>query len=433
MDMNIKFFGITFFFYCFLLTSVQADDKSGEIKAKVICEQLLASGEYSYSELFSKKFITNIPEDYFKSLMNQVIESVQICSNFELINISQNKFRYKFISKKGRWAQISFSIDKKNKFNSFLVEDVFLSDIQFKNSSQIKEYLKTLPGNISLTLVNFNKDKLHIRGEERIPLASSFKLYVIGALNEFISSGHAEWETTYPITKEWKSLPSGIMHKWEDGKKVSLYEYAHLMIRISDNTATDHLLNIIGENKILEQLKIMENKYFFNNTPFLKTYEMFKLKWALPKEKIREYIDTGVSGKKDILENEIQKLDLKTVGTNGISMNTPSFIDEIEWFGSTNGICRGLRYLENLKDKRIFDILSKSVPFLKMDEKSHWGYAGFKGGSEPGVLVMNYLLKSKSGEFGCLSLSWNNKKNNLNTWIYFDLIKKLLTFSEKLI
>ena len=53
-------------------------------------------------------------------------------------------------------------------------------------------------------------------------------------------------------------------------------------------------------------------------------------------------------------------------------------------------------------------------------------YAGYKGGSEPGVLSMTWLLKNKKAEWFCLSGSWNDEKENLESVKFFTLMQSAL-------
>lgn len=41
-------------------------------------------------------------------------------------------------------------------------------------------------------------------------------------------------------------------------------------------------------------------------------------------------------------------------------------------------------------------------------ERADWSYIGYKGGSEPGVLNLTWLLCDTGGEWRVLSMSWNN-------------------------
>jgi hypothetical protein len=39
---------------------------------------------------------------------------------------------------------------------------------------------------------------------------------------------------------------------------------------------------------------------------------------------------------------------------------------------------------------------------------ANWNYLGFKGGSEPGVINLTWLLTDKAGRDHLLTLGWNN-------------------------
>ena len=47
-------------------------------------------------------------------------------------------------------------------------------------------------------------------------------------------------------------------------------------------------------------------------------------------------------------------------------------------------------------------------PALPESARSDWAYVGFKGGSEPGVLNLSWLLTDKAGQDHVLTMSWNN-------------------------
>jgi hypothetical protein len=53
-------------------------------------------------------------------------------------------------------------------------------------------------------------------------------------------------------------------------------------------------------------------------------------------------------------------------------------------------------------------ILSELV--REVGARDKWQYVGFKGGSEPGVLNMTYLLQSTKGEWYALSVGGNNRQ-----------------------
>jgi hypothetical protein len=49
-----------------------------------------------------------------------------------------------------------------------------------------------------------------------------------------------------------------------------------------------------------------------------------------------------------------------------------------------------------------------------------------KGGSEPGVLNMTYLLQSTKGDWYALSVGWNNQQAPLENQKLFALLQQIL-------
>lgn len=87
------------------------------------------------------------------------------------------------------------------------------------------------------------------------PVGSVFKLYVLGALAQGVRDGRASWDEPLAVRDEWEALPSGRLQDWRAGDELPLVEFADLMISISDNTATDHLIHRLGRGAVHRQLE----------------------------------------------------------------------------------------------------------------------------------------------------------------------------------
>ncbi len=58
-------------------------------------------------------------------------------------------------------------------------------------------------------------------------------------------------------------------------------------------------------------------------------------------------------------------------------------------------------------DPAAFDIMAikpSATPLIK----ANWDYIGYKGGSEPGVMNLTWLLRDTAGRDHVLTLGWNN-------------------------
>jgi hypothetical protein len=221
------------------------------------------------------------------------------------------------------------------------------------------------------------------------PLGSAFKLYVLGALAQAVRSGRLSWSTGLALNPAWKSLPSGVLQDEPDGTVHTLAEYADYMIAISDNTAADHLIHEVGRAAVQRQFALFGNSA--PNAPLLTTRELFVLKgWHYP----------AVASAYAALPVPLRAAALPALDQvpreKITAWSRPEMIDKLEWFGSPMAMCRAYAGLWNQRDPQVGAALSINDGGLGLpaaDFPTVW----FKGGSEPGVLTLNYLARSADG------------------------------------
>jgi hypothetical protein len=62
-----------------------------------------------------------------------------------------------------------------------------------------------------------------------------------------------------------------------------------------------------------------------------------------------------------------------------------------------------------------------------LDTKTgEYAFAGYKGGSESGVLSMNWLLKTKNQTYYCVSSFASDEKQNIDEKTYFSVMQEIL-------
>lgn len=275
-----------------------------------------------------------------------------------------------------------------------------------------------LSGDKPLALVGFNAD-------QQLAIGSTFKLYVIAELSRSIRAGERSWSDVVPLSR--KSLPSGVLQNWPDGTPLTLQTLATMMISISDNSATDILIDVLGREKVEETMRNTGHAQPEKNIPMLTTLEMFALKMPANEDLRKTYVVASEAEQKRLLERERHRLELKSVSISELA-NEPLHIDTIEWFASPTDISNLLYHMVKADDPVVRDILqiNKIIP---PGDALRWDYLGGKGGSEPGVISFAFLTMSKSGKIYAVSGSWNNSQTPVDANKFTLMMNRLLNLT----
>lgn len=96
-------------------------------------------------------------------------------------------------------------------------------------------------------------EKTDVNGDVPFPMASTFKIPIIATAFQQISLGQLSLDTRINLNDEDKSPGSGILPFFEAGLKPTVRDLLTLMIIISDNTATDMIVDLLGGTSIIER------------------------------------------------------------------------------------------------------------------------------------------------------------------------------------
>jgi hypothetical protein len=230
------------------------------------------------------------------------------------------------------------------------------------------------------------------------PTASQFKLFVLGALANQIKAGRISWDQTLTVQDAVRSLGNGqgSLEFAPTGTVVPVREVATKMISISDNTAADMLIGLLGRTEVEAQARRWTAKTSANE-PFLTTREMFLLHYVAGLGD--RYLATPRGQRDAFLATSVDPLPLSAIAS-GLSAD-PRYVEQIEWFASPDDICRAfaglLRLSQNSRLSPLPAILSQEVGGIGLDP-TEWPTVWFKGGSEPGVLTLGWIATNRRGE-----------------------------------
>jgi beta-lactamase class A len=95
-------------------------------------------------------------------------------------------------------------------------------------------------------------EELHINADTLFLMCSVLKIPVLAETFHQVEQGNFGLDDRWEVTLAEKNLPSGILVFFEDGLRPTVRDLLTLMIIISDNTATDMILNRIGTRTVTE-------------------------------------------------------------------------------------------------------------------------------------------------------------------------------------
>ncbi|KQU28187.1 MULTISPECIES: serine hydrolase [unclassified Rhodococcus (in: high G+C Gram-positive bacteria)] len=242
-----------------------------------------------------------------------------------------------------------------------------------------------------------------LNADDSLPLASVAKLYVLGAVARAVDNGTLSWDEQLTVTDARKSAPSGQLQFAPEGTPVTVREATDAMIAISDNTATDLLMDRIGRDAVESEVTIMGAANPAALTPFPTTREFFVLGWGRPDLRA-QWRDADTQTRRDILAGiENRTIDSEPVDPvtadldyQGIATR-PGTPDGVEWFGSANDICRAYAALITGPQSDVVRQVLALNPGAEVDP-ARWPYVGYKNGNAAGDVAGSWLLTDARGQ-----------------------------------
>ncbi len=275
----------------------------------------------------------------------------------------------------------------------------------------LEREFRSLPGQSTLYVANIGDQidpLIALNGSEQFAIGSTFKLWLLAEAARQVKAGKRRWSDVIPLGAP--SFPSGIAQDWPKAAPLTLHTLATLVISISDNTATDTLMDALGRSAIDQFVLDAGHASPGTTLPLLKTVEAFWLKTASAAAGRAIWINGTLKDRRALINGmnaRIERIDRTTFG------DKPAFIKEVEWFASGEDLARLFAAILATESEEAFDILAVTRPLPKATQ-DRFRYVGYKGGSEPGVMSMSFLLQRKDGSWLTVTGSWNNPNAAVN-------------------
>src|SRR5690606_26475975 len=128
---------------------------------------------------------------------------------------------------------------------------------------------------------------------------------ILGTLASEVNNGRRRLDNTMLLDARWIGPPQSELTDWPLGSPVTLNTLALKMISVSDNTATDHLLHLLGRRRVERQMAVMGHQHPEWNRPLLFTREMVMIRDKRAPDREQQYARLDEAGRRKFLAEQI--------------------------------------------------------------------------------------------------------------------------------
>jgi beta-lactamase class A len=266
--------------------------------------------------------------------------------------------------------------------------------------AELEEQAAALGGDVSLTVTRVADGALGERilqvlpegvtATDARPIGSIVKLYVLGALVRAVEEGRIGWDDPLTVTDDVRSLPSGELQDAPTGTVVSVRETAGKMISLSDNTATDMLVQALGREAVEAALADLGHSDPPRNMPLMTTRDLFRVGWQDDGALRARWADADADERRALLDGlPGGALDLPVTAVSDVA-----WTDGADWFATPDDIARAHVRLAELAatpaGEPVRGILAANPG---LPEPERFDHVAFKGGSSVGTLALAHLVE----------------------------------------
>ena len=122
-------------------------------------------------------------------------------------------------------------------------------------AARITARLTSFAGRMGVAAVHLDTgETISVAADERFPTASAIKTAVMVEVFHQIAAGRIRKDQLLTLTDEVKVGGSGVLHSLRAGGQHSVGDLLYLMIALSDNTATNMLIGLVGTRAVDDRM-----------------------------------------------------------------------------------------------------------------------------------------------------------------------------------
>lgn len=198
---------------------------------------------------------------------------------------------------------------------------------------RVRAEVSSFKGNVYLYAKNLDTGAVYdFGGDEPVRTASTIKVAVMVEAFARVAEGKAKWSDELVLTKAARYAGSGVLNELADGLRLTLRDAVNLMMTVSDNTATNMLLDYLTTDAVngrmeslgLKQTRIMRRVGGGGESREgqLESNKRFGLGRASPREMVMllEKLERGAVVSPEVSKEMIELLK-REQGRNGVWRN----------------------------------------------------------------------------------------------------------------
>lgn len=366
----------------------------------------LLRGEAAPADIFTPAFLAQVPEAQVRAIAGQLTGQYGAARSVARIVPTSPQSGNVDVALERATLHFSLAIEvaPPHRISGLLLTG---ADMRGDTIEAILGEIRALPGRTSVAVARLGDGapalSASIEPDRPLAVGSAFKLFILAELSRQVRAGQRHWSDVVVLDR--RSIEGGTLHAWPPGAPVTLHTLAALMISISDNSATDMLLHVLGRENVERMMAAMGIADPARNRPLLSTLEMAAIKTG-PAAALNLWLQADEAGRRRLLAGDYATIDPDRIDVARFTGN-PIAIDGVEWFASAADLVRAMDWLRRNGDDTARAILAIN-PGLPAAARGALAYAGFKGGSEPGVINLTWLIRTRAGAWYVVTGSWND-------------------------
>lgn len=386
----------------------------------------LLRGQGDPAELFTPAFLAQVPPTRIRAIAQQVVAQYGAVRGLERLDAGSPQSGVIHVGLERAVLNIQIVVEPQapNRIGGLLITG---ADMRADSLAAIMAEIGALPGAKSVAVARLDGAPhilASLEPERPLAIGSAFKLFILAELNRQIAAGRRHWSDV--VTLDRRSIPSGTLQTWPQGSPMTLHTLAALMISVSDNTAADTLLHTLGREHVEQMMATLGVADPARNRPLLSTLELAAIKTG-PAPALAAWEQADEAGRRRMLARDYADLDASRIDIARFTGN-PLHID-LEYYASAADMVRVMDWLHRNADATARAILAIN-PGLGPQLRGELAYIGFKGGSEPGVLNLTWLVRSRAGAWEVITGSWNNPAAPLDEQRFIGLIARAVRLAR---